>query len=221
MPEARLVVLDPKSGKFKTSRVGPFTLHVAPGEGGEDLRLTEGLGPAGKVAVKVVGDDILPLVRDVAAVHPSGPPAPLLAGGLVIPPLLAAGAAAAAWRRRRYATDDGLYRRERALKTARAAAAAVRDASTPADAATAASRALRGYIGDKLGAEGGALTPDEAGELLRSAGVDDSLLERVVVRLREAEAVQYGAPGTADATSLADDVGALLTDLDAALRRAK
>ncbi len=51
--------------------------------------------------------------------------------------------------------------------------------------------------------------------------MDDSLLERVVVRLREAEAVQYGAPGTADATSLADDVGALLTDLDAALRRAK
>ena len=64
-----LVWFDPDEEVYRTARQGPFALAVDPPVDGEDLNLTEGLLPgSGKVAVRVVGDDIVPIYRRLDAV---------------------------------------------------------------------------------------------------------------------------------------------------------
>lgn len=204
----KLVYFDPDEGLYRTSTAGPFALSVAPAEGEEDLRLTESLGSSGKTAVRVLGDDIIPNARDLSAVRTLPAPDALLASALGLPPLLFGVALLAHRRRERYAQDGGLRRREGALKNALATA---RGAT-----AAQASRAVRVYIGDKLGTEGSALTSREAEAALVGASVPAELAARVRAWLEEQEAAQYRRGGG----GAAEDPGAAARELLRALDRA-
>ena len=71
IPSLQLVYFDTDSGSYKTERTGAITLDVSPAEGEESLNLTESVAPTtGKVAVRVLADDILPIQRGLDAMRP-------------------------------------------------------------------------------------------------------------------------------------------------------
>ncbi|MEM7052172.1 MAG: BatD family protein [Acidobacteriota bacterium] len=214
IPAIPLVYFDPAAGSYRTTRTTPIVLAVDPAEGQEDLRLTESLAPTtGKVAVRILADDILPLYRglDGATESPPGPPLQAaLTGALAAPPLLFVGLW---WRRRRqlrYQEDGALRRRQEALRRARKSLAN----DDP-------SEVVRTYIGDKLGREGGALTAAEAAAGLRQAGLGGDLVDEVRSFLEGLEASRYGAAGGAAGGELRDPAKALIERLEGALRKTR
>jgi hypothetical protein len=221
LPPVTLTWFDAEAGSYRTSRTPEIPLTVTPGEGKEDLRLTESLAPTtGKVAVRILADDILPLYKDLDAVtfaSAGAVPAPVLAGGLAVPPLLFLGLWLLRRRQEQYAADSGLRRRRTALSRARKGLEELSAAAGAAAAAEAASRLLRRYVGDKLGCEGTALTPVEAGERLQEAGVDGETAARVRRLLERLEAAQYGAGGV-EAGAIRGELEPLLGELEGRLR---
>lgn len=223
IPSLSLTYFDPEAGSYRTAASAPLVLTVAPAEGREDLNLTESVAPdGGKVAVRILADDLLPLHRGLAAVtdqRPGGAAGRAWWAALALPPLAFLGLAVSRRRRQRFARDRGLRRRREALRTARTLLrrlqAPPRDGTAAADACHLASRCLRGFVGDKLDLEGAALTPEETAAHLRRAGVDGELVARTRALLEELEAARYGAAAAgADPARLAAETGELLRRLD-------
>ena len=104
-----MIYFDPTKGSYRTVHTTPIQLNVFPSDDLEELRLTESIGPGtGKVAVRILADDILPSYRRVDAIMP---PAgvferALLPAGLLIPPFLFLGTLAFDNRRRRHRLDN-------------------------------------------------------------------------------------------------------------------
>ncbi len=224
VPAVRLTYFDPKAGSYRTATARPISLRVAPAEGKEELRLTESVAPStGKVAVRILADDILPIYKrlDAVAAEPFGHrPEPLWLGGVFAPPLLYLGLIFVNRRRRQLEQNVELRRRKaalgRAMKGVRRVAEAVRrDADR--EAAQLASRCLREYVGDKVGLEGSAFTPAEADEQLRRCGVDDELVKTTHQRLVDLDAAQYGGGG-AETERLAVELKELLKQLERQIR---
>ncbi len=195
IPPFELSYFDPEGGSYRTARAGPIAIAVAPADGEEELGLTESLAPtAGKVSVRIMADDILPLYKGLDAVAPA--PALgrgwVLTGGLLLPPVLYLAAAFGLRRRRRFELDANLRRRRLALRSAMSKLAKL-GAADDASVADLASLCLREFVGDKLGVEGSALTPPEVADLLRGRDLDEELARRVGDLLRRLEAAQYGA----------------------------
>ncbi len=239
IPALTVTYFDPDAERYRTTETQPLTLEVAPGDGEEDLGLTEFVtAGGGKVSVKILANDILPIYRGLDAV--ASPATPWSAGshwasafwvaGFSLPIL---GFLAFWWRERRQDVDHHLLRARTARKQARAPLREARAQLEAGDsgaggpeatgyraAAQTASRALRAYIGDKLHAEGTALTPTEAAGLLQQAGLDDEDLLREVRRDLEAlDATQYGAGLDAGGVQeCLDRLPTLLDRLEAALR---
>jgi hypothetical protein len=221
IPALVLVTFDPESEQYRTARSEPLVLDVAPGQGGEELRLTESMAPSsGKVAVRILADDILPIQRRLDAV--SGGPFAGLRGGLwltlgLLPPVAFGALLLRERRRTRSARDRELDRRRHALKRA---LAEIEDlAASPPTATDAlarrASLALRSYVGDKLGAEGSALTAAEVESLLAGAGVEEPTTRRVRELLERLEAARYGAAaGKLEPSTLSRSLGSVVRDVD-------
>ena len=202
IPQPRLTYFDPELGEYRVIRAGPFRLEVTPATGEEELKLTELLGPpGGKQAVKLLGQDLLPLHRGLEglAPHGLGPTSIALGGGgLILPPLLFLGLVLGLRRRERLERDVALRRRLGAMASARARLRTLRAELRAGDrrqreAVEAASRALREFLGDMLNLEGGALTAAEAGARLRDAGLSAERAAEVQRSLGELEAALYGA----------------------------
>ena len=69
MPPVTLTYFDPEAGSYRQASTAAIALEVAPAEGKEELRLTESVAPStGKVAVRILADDILPLYKGLDAV---------------------------------------------------------------------------------------------------------------------------------------------------------
>jgi hypothetical protein len=219
IPSITLTSFDPSKGSYVTSRSPVFTLEVSPADGREELRLTESMAPStGKVAVRILADDILPIQRGldtIATVPIITRPWPLLAGALMAPPLLYLGLLVATRRQRRFEADTSLRKRQRATKNARKILAELKDLDAGDELAVAelGSRCLRTYIGDKLGLEGAALTSAEVKQHLADVGVGQELVDEVSQLLEQLEAVQYGA-ATVAADQLGDDLKQLLARLE-------
>ncbi|MEM7481364.1 MAG: BatD family protein [Acidobacteriota bacterium] len=221
IPALSLVYFDPEAGTYRTARSEAITLDVTPADGKEELRLTESVAPTtGKVAVRILADDILPLKRDLAAVAASRPsPAGPIgwSGALAAPPLLFLGLWLARRRDQRYRRDGGLRRRQEALKRARRRLENLDEGN---DGAIEASATLRAYIGDKLTLEGGALTAQEAEEALRGSGIDAELARQVHALLDRLDAARY-ARREAETTDLESTTLDLVRRLEGALRAAR
>lgn len=232
LPGVRLVFFEPDAERYVTRSTNEIPVSIAPAEGEEELRLTEGsLAPVGKAAVQILNDDILPISTDLSAAQSrslGGLTAVALGAGALAPPLLFSLILAATRRRQRLATDGSYRRSQQALRAARAEVAAIaEDSECKYDAAVLAqrsSRCLRQYIGDKLDAEGGALTLPEVSELLARAGVDAATSRRVHDMLERFEAAQY-ASGSGpdqlgfDRDKITQSLSNLLRDLDQEMKK--
>ena len=220
IPSLELIYFDPERGSYRTARTERIPLQVAPADGKEDLRLTESVAPnTGKVAVRILADDILPLYRNLDAVRPRAfgeQPGAGLAIGLSAPPLLFFALLWTQRRKRLFAQDTGLRRRREALRNAQRCLRELPEASDPVSAA-AASRCLRSYIGDKLGLEGSALTPKETAHHLEAEGVPSETVQDIRRFLEELEASQYGGAGVG-AGAASERISTFLKSLEGALR---
>ena len=217
VPEVRLVYFDPSKDAFVAATAASVALDVLPGSFQEDLRLTESLAPStGKVAVRILADDILPIYRGLEVVRPKR--LAKLGGGvtLFLPPLMFSLIFSLRRREERFRADLGLRRSRGAQRTA---LRAIREAEREGDSAADYSRILKAYIGDKTEAEGRALTAGECAKRLRGRGVEDSLVAKVERSLLEAEIADY-AGGAAPSSGLGSaSAKKLLATLERQLRR--
>lgn len=213
IPPAELIVFDPEAGRYRTSESAAIPLQVSAREGAEDVAATVAAGPsAGKVEVRILGDDILPPSRDLLALAPAASPAWWWLA-LLVPPL---GWLLLAWRvahHRRLAGDVSLRRRREGPRRLRQALDEIAGGD-PRGSAQATSRALREYLGDMLGFEGTAATPAEIGGHLERGGVGGELTAETRAFLERLDAASYGGAPVGDAAvraaELAKRVGATL-----------
>lgn len=216
VPAVTLTYFDPAAGQYRTESTAELTLEVVPAEGEETLQLTGGLRPGGgKTAVRILADDILPIYRDLDAVERRGGALwnRLFILLLLAPPIVF-GLLLVMDRRQRLRA--GFRRRREARRLARRHLEELGGELDDATRAQEVSRALRRFIGDSLGFEGGALTATEAAQHLQRAGVEPALAVRTEGMLSRLEAIQYGAAG-GDAEDLRHEVDRLLERLDEAL----
>jgi hypothetical protein len=226
IPALDLVFYDPARKSYRTSSSPSFALQVAPGAAADDSKLsvrpTLGL-PAGKTDVQILGDDLLPLYKRADALRrrPGTPQTLAVSGGLGVPPV--AYLLLLLWQRRReHGRDPAVARARKALKQSLKALGEVAGALSKGQAtqaAAAASRAIRAYLGDKLRVEGMALTAAEARDHLVIRGVDPGLAQHVERLLSRCEAAQYGAPTSRqELATLPGELKTVLTHLEKALR---
>jgi hypothetical protein len=227
IPAARLVFFDTTSGRFETRSTEPLTVTAIPSDAKEELRLTELSSPnSGKVAVRVLADDILPNYGHLDAVGASfRRPAEraLFGGGLLFPPFAFVLLFMVRRHRERLSGDVAFRRGRLALKKASRVRHNVERALREDhlnEAATILSRGLREYIGDRLNVEGAALTPAEAAALITEHGAHDQDVEAVRRVLRDCEAVLYGASDVTtreQVRAAKDGLGELIHHLERAL----
>ncbi|HET6345569.1 MAG TPA: hypothetical protein VFH51_11600, partial [Myxococcota bacterium] len=179
--------------------------------------------PTGKTDVQILGDDLLPLYKGTDALRrrPGTLQAAGVSAGLGLPPV--AYLLLLLWQRRRErGRDPAVARARTALKRSLKALGEVPGALSKgqaSQAAAAASRAIRAYLGDKLRVEGMALTAAEARDHLVIRGVDPGLAQHVERLLSRCEAAQYGAPTSRqELATLPGELKTVLTHLEKALR---
>lgn len=216
-----LVYFDPATQSYQTASTPIYVIHVAPNPKAPPVPAVAAApahAPVQKMDVKVLHDDILPLFRRHEALLPRYSMAEKLGLGLLfaLPPAIFV----AVWlghRRRLLAQDVVTQRRRKAYKRSLQAvdsmAVALKEAQRT-QAAALGSRALREFLGDRLGLEGLALTPNEARRLLAAQGVPASVCVTVEGLLQRLEAAQYGAtsmgtPGGDEAQEMRDVLGQL------------
>lgn len=197
VPPISLTYFDPQQGEFRQIQTAAIPLRVSPREGQEDLNLTESLAPTtGKVAVRILADDLLPIYKGLDAVQgpwTQGRGVWLFWAGLLVPPVIFLGVFLVQRRRQRFALDSSLRRRHHALRQVRTGLKEVQQAGiSNEEVAQAASRCLRQYVGDKLALEGSALTPSEVEQQLRDRGVDEEWVHQTYDLLQQLEVAQYG-----------------------------
>lgn len=220
IPAVSLTYFNPSEGSYRTARSRPVTLAVSPADGQEELRLTESLAPsAGKVAVRILADDILPIARGLEAVRRPSPTVsspPIVAALLLAPAMIFGALLYGERRRRKFESDLGLRRRSAAYRTARKSLGKL-DNENSTELARHASLCLRTYVGDKLGLEGAALTPGEVRTELTELDLDPELIERVGETLNSLETALYGA-ASVEKAQLTESLEKLISDLERGLR---
>jgi hypothetical protein len=213
LPEMRLVYFDPARESYVTATAPAIALDVVPGAGDEELRLTESMaGGSAKVAVRILGDDLLPIHPGLEIVEAS-PLTAALPVLLVAPPLAFLALLLVRRRADRLAGDQGLRRRRGALRRATKAIGAAGPTLAPREA----SAVLRRYVGDRVGAEGGALTPRECADRLEALGASPALVQETRELLGRLEAADFGGGGTSSIA--AGELRGLLDRLDRELKR--
>ncbi len=215
-----LTTFDPNSQQYQALSSPAVVLHVTPGEkqGGDKVAAPADAeaGPAQKVAVEVLADDILPNAhrREAAMAAPAlSPVAMALATAL---PVALYGLAALLTRRQARRSAVG-RRRQRRRRQARAQAQAELAALPSAEQAEAISRILRSYLGDVLQLEGLALTPAEVRALLAERPIPTEVRTAWTTLLARCDALHYDAtaPQRRDGSkSLRDQALELLAQLD-------
>ena len=198
LPPLDLVFFDPNREVFRTRSTERIPVQVMPGTEDEDLMLTESLNPgAGKVAVRVLADDILPIRTDLRSVRTARPSMVELSGwggAAVAPPILMGLAWLFGRRRRQFASDKGLRARQGAFRHALGSLQEIAASSGApiSELASKTSSILRGYIGQKLGLNGEALTPSEAEDSLTQASVRPEAALSARETLERLEALVFG-----------------------------
>ena len=185
IPAVSVTIFDPSEGTYREVERGPFVVDVVPGL----------MGPPQSAALEeksvlVGGDELAPNYSGASSLE--------LETSLPLQLVLMAGPGAGVlmlWgarrRRLRWASDQGLRRRTLARARAEDGLVALLEAEG-AQAVGLYSKVLRAYVGDKLGAEGAALTPAEVERLLQSSRLDPSMRSGLVTELRWSEELRYG-----------------------------
>jgi hypothetical protein len=209
VPPVEFCFFDPEAGIYQTLRQGPFKINVLPAVS-DRVFDDQGLGLGGQ-KVRVLAEDIMPLVRNPGSLRRTGRSGIVPAAMTVVPVLAYAGLALTMARRRRFASDTGFARAHRAKKKALAQLERVARSDHAADALY---HALIGYVADKCDVSQAGMTSADVQRLFGSKGVEAELTENFLRILRRCERSRY-----ASATLTPDEVGALAQGGRAALDR--
>jgi DNA-dependent RNA polymerase auxiliary subunit epsilon len=189
---------DPSSGTYKTARSSPLSLSVLGHPEGEAPRTLEAASPeARKVAVKSLGEDILPIHEAVSAVLPNAAPSAGLPLAIVLcaaPPVVFATTLGIKRRKERLATDRSYARRREARRNARAALGRAKQRiqeTGDKEFFRELARSIKGFIGDKANLSTLAMTPAEVEERTKALGLDAEASASVRRLLEELEYCQY------------------------------
>jgi len=223
IPPVSVHYFDPETATFKAAVTAEIPLFVAPAEGSEDLHLTESIAPStGKVAVRILADDILPIYGELDAVSRpanSRRSTVLVLLGIVLPIGLYFSGRSIQRHRWRLEHDVAFQRHRVAFRRARKQLQKLTGMDgNQEQLGQSTSLCLRQYIGDKLGLEGAALTPEELHDLLSAEGVSEDLAVETHELLERLEAAQFGAASLA-AGSLNQQATLLLKRLEGELKK--
>ncbi len=216
VPGLSMSFFDPASGEYRRTGPGELPLEVAPApEGTEE----QALQPRTRISrlgrgIRYIREPAGTLSRAKAPVHtrPS----------FWILQLLPAVALVGAWvgrrRRDRFAADAGLARYARSGSKARGelkAARAELGAGDRAAVCAAITRAVTGFIGDRLNVQAQGMTAGELASALRSAGASDELIERVRRLLSECDLGRFaGGTDAVEAERLVEEAQQCLRGLE-------
>lgn len=213
LPPIEFPYYDPATGEFATARSAPLRLRV---EASAAVTASDVIRTTSAEGGSTLGDERQGAVlansptSALMAPHRAPGPSPWTWVLVVLAPAAYAGAL---WHtRRRGSRDEARERSERALERARTTLA--EPASASADELHAA---VAGFVADRLGLAGQALTAAEVKSELAAAGVSDAILAEVETWLQALDHSRYaGGTEPAGGTSAALE---LLERLDGELRR--
>ncbi|HOZ49005.1 MAG TPA: BatD family protein [Candidatus Hydrogenedentes bacterium] len=190
VPEIAFCYFDPVSGTYETQKCGPFTVTVMASAESNRRVLVGDSVPAPEADVEVIGEDILPVLTDVPALRPhrSSVPANIAFG--IIPVIVYGMLALWVQRKHRFEQDPAYAREYHALARGRQRFKAIERAPDPGEALF---RTLVDFVADKFNVSNAGMTSADAGRLLESNGVDDSLIQTVVRILRACERARYAS----------------------------
>jgi hypothetical protein len=199
IPPLKLIFFDPRLQEYQQKETRPILLSVLPPSEKENLNLVEagGMTPR-KQAVKVVGKDILPIHSSLDALrNQEFSPFDILYCLLLAAPVLFYVAGLGIKRRAdRLANDQGFVRSSKAMSTFNRAqkkvASHLKD-QTSEEFYGLISRALKGYLGDKINVVGSALTPQEVEEKLCERNLNQQLSQAVRMLLEDLERAQFSS----------------------------
>lgn len=188
IPPISFTFFAPETSSYQTRETGPIKVAVM--KSSESTAMVVAGGSTGADNMSPTGDDIRPIRTAVARLRPERA-APLRdATAVVVPPLLFLAGFTFTQRRRRFQEDTSYARAYFARSKSQKRLRAVRTAESPVEAL---SKALAGYLADKLDAVEAGLTSHDVDALLREAGVDESTRKAYVKVLRTCEREQYAA----------------------------
>jgi hypothetical protein len=212
IPALSLVFFDPAAGEYRVSEAGELRLDVTPGAG----TAAEASAPV-PTRISRLGRDIRYIREPSGRLRRARAPLhsrPLFLILQVLPAAALAGTWAGKRRRDRLADDVGLARFIQAPRTARRELADARSRLAAGDrtaACAAVSRAVTGFIGDRLNVAAAGMTLAELERLLRSAGTGDDVIERVRSLLGSCDHGRFaGASDSVEGERLLSEAGELV-----------
>ena len=194
VPPIRLTYFDPVDAAYKTSETPALPLTVVPGSGNESLAHVSG-GPAlsNQKEVRMQGEDLMPIKRELTS---SGTELAeseetwLLSITLLLPFIYFGGFALERRRERLLRLDgEGYLRRAKAYRQFQAG---LKGLSPSSSLCEQASHLLRGYLGERLGFDGQALTSADTQRKLKPHGISDTTINGIEEFLKLCERAQYG-----------------------------
>lgn len=213
LPAIQIVYFDPSEKIYRTAQSSTLSMEILPALSQEDLKLTEAMSPnSGKVAVRVLADDLLPIYRKLDAIQPVQPRWQFgaFALSLVVPPGLFLGVLWQQRRRKKKIEDAPRLRKSQAFKKAKQALGKI-PTEQPGQIAALLSRVLRDYVGNKLNREGTALTPLDVKHTLLEQGIAEPLVIKTQQVLEQCDAAQYGLTERSEAHELLGKKKEILT----------
>lgn len=223
IPEYDYSYFNPSSGKYETSKVKGYTLHVTPGQGGGAPVVVSGGGS--KEDVQVLGNDIRHIHSTRGNLYTKGES---FTGGMlylwwiVLLVLATLGTWVYLSKKQRMEADGELLRDKRASGLAKKRLRRAKELMDREDEGFYAEllRALWGYLGDKLHLEQHELSSESVGESLRIRGVPEEQVTAVHDAIAECEYARYGVRDDAAKTHESYERAlAVISELDAWLKR--
>jgi hypothetical protein len=215
IPAITLSFFDPRQKTYRTVASSDLVVSVLPAEEGD-------AGPEfpARAAIARLGRDIR-YIHEPVEIRAAGAPVhrrPTFLLLQLVPLAALAGAVGVRRRRDRFAGEEGLERFVRAPARARRELAEARKALATGDAGkvcSSVSRAVVDFIGDRLKVGARGMTLPELAGLLRSAGADESTIERVKSLLSQCDLGRFaGDSGTVESEQLLGEAEDCLRELE-------
>ncbi len=201
-PPLSISFFNPQTQSFETARADIPPISVIAGEA-QELRAVGGTAPqAQKHVVKRLGEDLLPVHQDIAALQNSkwGVTGLLIYGSLFfLGPLGFAGGWLWKWKIERSTVNQDKIRSQQAFPTFRKTVKQLYEKMPDNQIfAEALMKALKNYVGDKTGKNGEALTSREISMWLSTKDMDAELIQQWNDLLERCEMTQYAASSLAE-----------------------
>ncbi len=197
IPRLSVPYFDPESESYKTAEAGPFVMHVQPSDEKESLAAVDaGSQAENKQAIKIIGEDILPIHSSAAAQVPERlhPLSALTIGLFLAPIALFFTLFSIKLKQRNAAAHEAAQRARSAHKIFTKKLPAIKKASSTEDPAfyQLGTKALKEFLGSKLGMPGSALTAREISDLGKQRLIDEASAEELKRLFEFFDAGQYG-----------------------------